>query len=81
MTNNRQHAAQVLVREANFAPFVEVFQTMRLACVRSGLYNVYTWGDNSSYTLGHGKESRSALPELVESFRRKRVTIKQVSFL
>ena len=43
-----------------------------------GSYNVYTWGDNSSYTLGHGKESRAATPEIVETFRRKQITIKKV---
>jgi len=37
----------------------------------SGSYNVYTWGDNSNYTLGHGKESRTLHPEVVDMFRKK----------
>ncbi|XP_067950544.1 inhibitor of Bruton tyrosine kinase-like [Watersipora subatra] len=54
-----------------YLPFVQTNKEI-------GEYNVYTWGDNSSYALGHGKESQRQSPEVIETFRRKRITIKQV---
>lgn len=44
----------------------------------TGLQDVYTWGDNSNFTLGHGNEQRKKYPEMIESFRKKGVSIKQV---
>ena len=43
-----------------------------------GTYDLYTWGDNSSYTLGHGRETRCQYPDVVETLRKKRVSIKKV---
>lgn len=43
-----------------------------------GVYDVYTWGDNSNYTLGHGRESRVADPKAVDFFRRNQTNMSMV---
>ena len=39
---------------------------------------VYTWGDNSNFTLGHSTEQRRQAPEVVDFFRKQQTAIKQV---
>nr|XP_004660449.2 inhibitor of Bruton tyrosine kinase isoform X1 [Jaculus jaculus] len=39
---------------------------------------VYTWGDNTNFTLGHGSQNSKHHPELVDLFSRGGVYIKQV---
>ncbi|KAE8603105.1 hypothetical protein XENTR_v10014218 [Xenopus tropicalis] len=39
---------------------------------------VYTWGDNVNFTLGHGTQQSKHHPELLETFPRSGVYIKQV---
>ncbi|XP_006873336.1 PREDICTED: inhibitor of Bruton tyrosine kinase isoform X3 [Chrysochloris asiatica] len=39
---------------------------------------VYTWGDNTNFTLGHGSQNSKHHPELVDLFSRSGVYIKQV---
>ncbi|XP_017656171.1 inhibitor of Bruton tyrosine kinase isoform X2 [Nannospalax galili] len=39
---------------------------------------VYTWGDNTNFTLGHGNQNSKHHPELVDLFSRGGVYIKQV---
>ncbi|XP_037375902.1 inhibitor of Bruton tyrosine kinase isoform X2 [Talpa occidentalis] len=40
--------------------------------------DVYTWGDNTNFTLGHGTQNSKHHPELVDLFSRSGVYIKQV---
>ncbi|XP_059557092.1 inhibitor of Bruton tyrosine kinase isoform X5 [Myotis daubentonii] len=40
--------------------------------------DVYTWGDNTNFTLGHGSQNSKHHPELVDLFSRSGVYIKQV---
>lgn len=40
--------------------------------------DVYTWGDNTNFTLGHGSQKSKHHPELVDLFSRSGVYIKQV---
>ncbi|XP_075410954.1 inhibitor of Bruton tyrosine kinase isoform X2 [Tenrec ecaudatus] len=40
--------------------------------------DVYTWGDNTNFTLGHGSQNSKHHPELVDMFPRSGVYIKQV---
>ncbi|KFO30398.1 Inhibitor of Bruton tyrosine kinase [Fukomys damarensis] len=40
--------------------------------------DVYTWGDNTNFTLGHGGQNSKHHPELVDLFSRSGVYIKQV---
>ena len=44
----------------------------------TGVNDVYTWGDNSNYTLGQENEQKRKTAECVELFRRKQLSIKQV---
>ncbi|KAK2162357.1 hypothetical protein LSH36_100g11000 [Paralvinella palmiformis] len=46
--------------------------------VQSGLNEVFTWGDNSNFTLGHGNEQHRRYPEAVEVFRKQGISIKQI---
>ncbi|XP_052571598.1 inhibitor of Bruton tyrosine kinase isoform X2 [Peromyscus californicus insignis] len=39
---------------------------------------VYTWGDNTNFTLGHGSQNSKHHPELVDLFSRSGVYVKQV---
>ncbi|XP_040595587.1 inhibitor of Bruton tyrosine kinase isoform X2 [Mesocricetus auratus] len=39
---------------------------------------VYTWGDNTNFTLGHGSQNSKHHPELVDLFSRSGIYIKQV---
>lgn len=41
---------------------------------------VYTWGNNINFTLGHGGQQGRHHPELVDLFPRNGVYIKQVFF-
>lgn len=40
--------------------------------------DVYTWGDNTNFTLGHGSQNSKNHPELVDLFSRNGIYIKQV---
>nr|AHY35256.1 IBTK [Plecturocebus cupreus] len=40
--------------------------------------DVYTWGDNTNFTLGHGSQNSKHHPELVDLFSRSGIYIKQV---
>ncbi|XP_077018441.1 inhibitor of Bruton tyrosine kinase isoform X2 [Tamandua tetradactyla] len=40
--------------------------------------DVYTWGDNTNFTLGHGSQNSKHHPEMVDLFSRSGVYIKQV---
>ncbi|KAM5326360.1 inhibitor of Bruton tyrosine kinase [Glossophaga mutica] len=40
--------------------------------------DVYTWGDNTNFTLGHGSQNSKHHPELVDLFSRTGIYIKQV---
>ncbi|VTJ85453.1 Hypothetical predicted protein, partial [Marmota monax] len=40
--------------------------------------DVYTWGDNTNFTLGHGSQNSKYHPELVDLFSRSGIYIKQV---
>lgn len=40
---------------------------------------VYTWGNNTNFSLGHGNQESRQHPELVDVFARTGVYIKQVS--
>lgn len=40
--------------------------------------DVYTWGNNINFTLGHGGQQSKHHPELVDLFPRNGVYIKQV---
>uniref|UniRef100_A0ABI7XHH1 BTB domain-containing protein n=1 Tax=Felis catus TaxID=9685 RepID=A0ABI7XHH1_FELCA len=40
--------------------------------------DVYTWGDNTNFTLGHGSQNSKHHPELVDLFSRSGVYIKQM---
>ncbi|XP_036999672.2 inhibitor of Bruton tyrosine kinase [Artibeus jamaicensis] len=40
--------------------------------------DVYTWGDNTNFTLGHGSQNSKYHPELVDLFSRSGICIKQV---
>lgn len=42
---------------------------------------VYTWGDNSNFTLGHKTEQRRPAPEVVDVFRKQQIAMKQVRAL
>lgn len=39
---------------------------------------VYTWGNNTNFSLGHGNQESRQNPELVDVFARNGVYIKQV---
>ncbi|KAL8560153.1 hypothetical protein ACOMHN_021648 [Nucella lapillus] len=39
---------------------------------------VYSWGDNTNLTLGHGSEQHRSAPEVVDTFRRLSVSVKQM---
>jgi len=49
--------------------------------VFSGLSEVFTWGDNANYTLGHKNIQRKFVaPEIVSSFGKLPISVQQVSF-
>ncbi|KAK7483280.1 hypothetical protein BaRGS_00025447 [Batillaria attramentaria] len=39
---------------------------------------VYSWGDNSNFTLGHANEQRRTMPEAVDTFRRVNISVTQI---
>lgn len=39
---------------------------------------VYSWGDNSNFTLGHAHEQRRTMPEAVDTFRRVNISVTQI---
>lgn len=39
---------------------------------------VYTWGNNTNFSLGHGNQESRHYPEIVDLFARTRVYVKQV---
>lgn len=41
---------------------------------------VYTWGNNTNFSLGHGNQESRHNPEIVDLFPRSGVYIKQVIF-
>lgn len=41
-------------------------------------HEVYTWGDNSNFTLGHTSEHRRSGPEVLDEFRKLGVNLKQI---
>ncbi|KAL4233187.1 hypothetical protein ACF0H5_007871 [Mactra antiquata] len=41
-------------------------------------HEVYTWGDNSNFTLGHKTEQGRNYPEVIDEFRKKHIAIQQV---
>lgn len=41
---------------------------------------VYTWGNNTNFSLGHGNQESRHNPEIVDLFARSGVYIKQVIF-
>ncbi|XP_056015291.1 inhibitor of Bruton tyrosine kinase-like isoform X2 [Ostrea edulis] len=45
---------------------------------KADLSDVYTWGDNTNLTLGHGKEQRRGHPEVVEEFKKNGIGVKEV---
>jgi len=47
----------------------------------TGLDELFTWGANSTFTLGHENMQPRKLPEQVESFRRHAISIKKVSYV
>nr|KAG5696780.1 hypothetical protein BaRGS_012803 [Batillaria attramentaria] len=40
---------------------------------------VYSWGDNSNFTLGHANEQRRTMPEAVDTFRRVNISVTQLN--
>ncbi|KAJ8026856.1 Inhibitor of Bruton tyrosine kinase [Holothuria leucospilota] len=40
--------------------------------------NIYTWGTNSNFTLGHSNQQSRSTPDVVDEFLRKKFTIRQV---
>ncbi|KAH3735613.1 hypothetical protein DPMN_042148 [Dreissena polymorpha] len=44
----------------------------------SDRHEVFTWGDNSNFTLGHGSEQRRQTPEVVDIFRKQQKGIRQI---
>ena len=42
------------------------------------LCEVYVWGTNNNYSLGTGNQQSRSLPELLDSFRKQNISIKQV---
>lgn len=52
-------------------PFVDL--SLRNPC------EVYVWGSNSNYTLGTGNQQNRSMPELLETFRKQDISIKQVA--
>ena len=46
-----------------------------------GLQEVYTWGENSNFTLGHETGTRRKHPEMVDAFGKRGESIKQVKFV
>lgn len=49
-----------------------------LLCSITDPTEVYTWGNNSNFTLGHGNQQCRQHPELVDVFARSQNYIKQV---
>ena len=41
---------------------------------------VYTWGNNTNFSLGHGNQESRQHPEIVDVFARSGVYIKQVNY-
>ncbi|WAR08874.1 IBTK-like protein [Mya arenaria] len=41
-------------------------------------HEIFTWGDNSNFTLGHSTEQRRLTPEVVDVFRKMQKCLKQV---
>ena len=41
-------------------------------------HEVFTWGDNSNFTLGHSIEVGRNAPEVVDEFRKRHIGVKQV---
>lgn len=42
---------------------------------------VFSWGDNSNFTLGHANEHRCQGPEQIDVFRKQNITLKEVRFI
>ena len=63
--------------------FLGFFEKHKLVCVTvyelKDRHEVYTWGDNSNFTLGHTSEHRRSAPEVVDEFRKLSVNLKQVN--
>ena len=53
--------------------------TYSYIAIWTGLSEVFTWGTNSNFTLGHENLQRKKIPETVEFFRKQSVNIKIVS--
>ncbi|CAH1798653.1 unnamed protein product [Owenia fusiformis] len=47
----------------------------------NGKTDVYTWGDNTNFTLGHGNEMRHHTPNLVDTFTKAKLSVVQVELL
>ncbi|ELT94596.1 hypothetical protein CAPTEDRAFT_128118, partial [Capitella teleta] len=76
-----QHNANLTLRDKEGFTAFDVAMSDRLPHVtfeKSGLQEVYTWGDNANFTLGHEKEQRKKHPERIEYFGRHGISIKQV---
>jgi len=51
-------------------------------CVLPGLSEVFTWGDNANYTLGHKNIQRKFIvPEIVSTLSSLAISVQQVGFL
>jgi len=51
-------------------------------CTLPGLSEVFTWGDNANYTLGHKNIQRKfVVPEIVSTLSTLPLSVRQVSFL
>ncbi|KAK3580483.1 hypothetical protein CHS0354_001084 [Potamilus streckersoni] len=53
-------------------------QPPRISYSRADPSEIFTWGDNSNFTLGHSTENRRCGPEPVDEFRKLSISIRQV---
>ncbi|KAL3883749.1 hypothetical protein ACJMK2_029983 [Sinanodonta woodiana] len=53
-------------------------QPPRISYSQSDPSEIFTWGDNSNFTLGHSTENRRCGPEPVDEFRKLGISIRQV---
>ena len=62
----------------NFQEDVWFKRNLAIGYVFLGPTEVYTWGDNSNFTLGHDSAKRRHHHEMIDSFQKASISIKQV---
>ncbi|XP_077869618.1 inhibitor of Bruton tyrosine kinase-like [Saccoglossus kowalevskii] len=75
------HGASLTSQDKEALTPLDIIRLDRPAYVEfqpTGPTDVYTWGTNANFTLGHSNQQSRKHPDLVEEFAKKSISIKQV---